>query len=601
MRAPSSGVRVGPCILRSSRALAVAVVVLAIAAESARAAAGSATVDVIEYYNASQDHYFMSSLQADIDALDSGQLKGWARTGRFFEAYPQATTGASPVCRFYMPPAQGDSHFYSASPTECTQTRIKFPKFIEESSAVMYIELPDTTTGACPAGDVAVYRVWDNRVDSNHRYTTDPAVRAQMLAKGWVAEGYGPDQVIMCSPLRTPAALAYVAGSSVKLEQVIGDCDWQHYDWADQMGTCVPTTSQTVTRFDILGNGQGISFESNGKMIFLFGDTISRDPAIVNFHAGDPLAWSNTTDAEAGLLLDFYVNADGSPLFVKPPGIAMGGDDIPNAGISLPDGIYLVCNTGSDPSSPDPQLTDSSVLVRFDEAAKTFTAVRTISPPGGHFIGTSLHASGSNVFMFGAGPYRASDIYLTTTSSANFANGAGTQYFAGLVNGQPTWSNSSSAAVPVVQDNPLAGPPWPNDGPTVGNLSVAQSTDLGLWLMTYDGGRQSEKTRGVYFAYATQPWGPWSAPQLIYNDVRDKGFGVFIHNPNLAPPGDGLNGPTIGSNDPYTTPGGDFAPGIIERFTKVSGNTLSLYYTLSTWNPYTVVKMRSQFTITRAP
>ena len=73
---------------------------------------------------------------------------------------------------------------------------------------------------------------------------------------------------------------------------------------------------------------------------------------------------------------------------------------------------------------------------------------------------------------------------------------------------------------------------------------------------------------------------------------------MYIHNPN-ASPNDGLNGPVIGSNDPFTTPGGDFAPQLVERFTKVTGNTLRIYYLMSTWNPYTVVKMRSSFTIVR--
>ena len=74
--------------------------------------ASAATVQVIEYYNSGQDHYFVSSLQADIQALDSGKFTGWKRTGRSFEAYDAATGNASPVCRFYIPPAQGDSHFY---------------------------------------------------------------------------------------------------------------------------------------------------------------------------------------------------------------------------------------------------------------------------------------------------------------------------------------------------------------------------------------------------------------------------------------------------------------------------------------------------------
>lgn len=79
--------------------------------------------------------------------------------------------------------------------------------------------------------------------------------------------------------------------------------------------------------------------------------------------------------------------------------------------------------------------------------------------------------------------------------------------------------------MPVVQDNPLNGPAWPNDTPTIGNVSVAYSAELGLWLMTYDGGRQTQKTTGFYFTYAAKPWGPWTAPQLIFNDVRDSGLG----------------------------------------------------------------------------
>ena len=395
-------------------------------------------------------------------------------------------------------------------------------------------------------------------------------------------------------------SLVYIPGSSVKLEQVIGDCDWAVKATS---GTCLPTASQTVTRFNILGNGFGYSFEDNGKLLFLFGDTISNNASVVNYHAHDPIASSTGTDPESGLLVNFYTNTDGSPLFMEPPGIAMGADDICNSGITLPDGVYLVCNTNADESLADPHQNAYSVLVRFDEANKTFTAGRTIShAAGGHFVFTSVHALGTDVFMFGMGQYRASDIYLSRTPASGFWSGTGTRYFAGMVEGQPTWTSAESGAVPVVQDNPGGGPAWPNDTPSVGNVSVAYSTDLGLWLMTYDGGRQAAKTTGAYFAYASQPWGPWSTPQLIFNANRDNGRGVFIHDPSVVPdpPGDGLNGPVIGSNDPYTTPGGDFAPLMIERFTRVSGNTLKIYYMMSTWNPYTVVKMRSEFQVAAA-
>jgi hypothetical protein len=45
-----------------------------------------------------------------------------------------------------------------------------------------------------------VYRVFSNRADANHRYTTDRATRERMVAAGWIAEGDGPDAVAMCAP-----------------------------------------------------------------------------------------------------------------------------------------------------------------------------------------------------------------------------------------------------------------------------------------------------------------------------------------------------------------------------------------------------------------
>ena len=158
-----------------------------------------AAVAVVEYYNAQLDHYFVSAQAADIDALDSGRLGGWTRTGLMFMAYPSFVSGASPVCRFYLPPAVGDSHFFSASTAECAEVATRFPAFVLEDPEVMYMALPDPVTGSCAVGAVAVYRFWNARRDSNHRYTTDAPARQQMLASGWVAEGYGPEQVAMCA------------------------------------------------------------------------------------------------------------------------------------------------------------------------------------------------------------------------------------------------------------------------------------------------------------------------------------------------------------------------------------------------------------------
>jgi hypothetical protein len=435
---------------------------------------------------------------------------------------------------------------------------------------------------------------------SHSRHAFAHWIRAALILLGLMRRLSSPDPALAQNQPGT--TLTWATNSSVKLEQLIGDCDWTSLSYAEfesGLRQCAqPTASKTISNFHIMGNGLGYSFEDQGKLTFLFGDTISEDPNTLNYHAADPIAWSTSTNPEAGLILKFFTNQDGTPLFVKPPGIPMGPFDVPNSGIRLSNEVYLVCNTGSDTSLTNLHANDYSVLVRFDEASQTFATNRILSQvnAGGHFVITALHQQGTNVLLYGLGAYRATEIYLAVVPASTFESGAGTHYFAGMTNGQPMWTTIETQAAPVVVDNPLSGPGWPNDNPTVGNVSVSYAAGLQLWLMTYDGGRQSEDTEGVYFCYAAQPWGPWSQPQLIFNAKRDHGFGVFIHNSNYDPPGPA--GPTIGSNDPNTTRGGDFAPQMIERFTTISNSTLLLYYTLSTWNPYTVIKMRSAFTIT---
>jgi len=181
--------------------------IIGLALACAATAVGAQPVTVIEYYNPALDHYFITSLQPDIDALDSGHFFGWSRTGLTFQAFADQASGGpgvNPVCRFYIPPP-ADSHFFSAVPAECAAVLAKIPVdpnysgFVYESPNAFYIAVPDFITGACPAGTIPVYRLWNQRADSNHRYTADPATKALMLAKGYVAEGYGPDAVIMCT------------------------------------------------------------------------------------------------------------------------------------------------------------------------------------------------------------------------------------------------------------------------------------------------------------------------------------------------------------------------------------------------------------------
>jgi len=155
-------------------------------------------VVVVEYYNASLDHYFITHVTAEQSKLDAGSTPTrWTRTGQSFNVYESGGTGISPVCRFYIPPDLGDSHFFGRDTGECDATRASNPSFVLEASAFFHAILP--VAGVCPGGTTAVYRVFSNRPDANHRYTTDRATRDRMVANGWSAEGDGPDRVAMCA------------------------------------------------------------------------------------------------------------------------------------------------------------------------------------------------------------------------------------------------------------------------------------------------------------------------------------------------------------------------------------------------------------------
>jgi hypothetical protein len=178
---------------------------------------------VVEYYYAVFDDYFITANAAEIQGLDNGAHPGWVRTGLTFLAYADpnvAPAGVSPVCRFYLLPEVGDSHFYSADPDDCAATAVKFAgSWVEESPALFYIQLPDRVTGACPANTRPVYRFLNKANQLHHRYTAELDVRNCMYYGSnptsdkfidcgpfigpWLEEGYGnpPNAPVMCSPI----------------------------------------------------------------------------------------------------------------------------------------------------------------------------------------------------------------------------------------------------------------------------------------------------------------------------------------------------------------------------------------------------------------
>jgi uncharacterized protein (DUF1800 family) len=186
---------------------ALAAVALALAGIAARAHAVEPTATVVEFYNSTLKHYFVTADPTEATGIDRGAAgPGWVRTNGRFSAFRNETdaTGLLAVCRFYgsteNDPATGqrrgpNSHFYTSSAQECAQVQ-QDPGWTYEGIA-FYIQ--GTSGAGCAAGSQPVYRSYNNgfaRNDSNHRYTTDASAQARMPA-----QGYSPEGVAMCAPL----------------------------------------------------------------------------------------------------------------------------------------------------------------------------------------------------------------------------------------------------------------------------------------------------------------------------------------------------------------------------------------------------------------
>ena len=161
-------------------------------------------LDAVEFYNAALDHYFVSANPDEIADLDRGVHPGWSRSGLSFKVHAAGKSGGrgAAVCRFYGVPSAGiDSHFYSANQAECEALPTSFGgAWRQESIDVFEVRLPDLRTGACDSGFTPVFRLWNQRSDSNHRFTTDFDVARAMRDRGYFWEGYGGG-VAMCAPL----------------------------------------------------------------------------------------------------------------------------------------------------------------------------------------------------------------------------------------------------------------------------------------------------------------------------------------------------------------------------------------------------------------
>jgi len=347
-------------------------------------------------------------------------------------------------------------------------------------------------------------------------------------------------------------AVEYIPGSSTKVCQLTGDFD---RPWGR------PTLSLTDSRAGVRATDLGSSFEHKGKLCFLFGDTWGRKGD------RDSLACTTSRDPKR-IELEFLKASDGKWLPLSVPGVSLGAFEIPSYGVSIGGAMYVVFTTGHSKE----KVMGRSILAVSEDDGRTFEKLYELSAD--KFINAALWKAGRWLYVFGSGKYRHSSVCLARIPQRDVRRKQMLRYFTGLdEEGAPGWSSREADAITLFQHN------------VVGEFSVAFARPLGCYLMLYN----SRRPRGIVVRSAPEPWGPWSDATVIFNPWRDNGYGRFLHIPA------GYGRATDSFSDPKRSRvwGGEYGPYLMARYITGDAAKCRIYYTMSTWNPYQVVVMRS--------
>lgn len=163
------------------------------------------TMPVVEFVNPLLRQYVLATQAEEINALDSGKVPGWVRSGEQFNAFRSGYVSMSTfdVCRWYARTPVASTHWYFFTNYKCGL--IEFSMYHEslvemvQEDAAAFAGAYVSSEGWCVYGSRPLYALWDGVI--GHRYTPSIAIRNEMVAQGWISEGWGPHGAIACAAL----------------------------------------------------------------------------------------------------------------------------------------------------------------------------------------------------------------------------------------------------------------------------------------------------------------------------------------------------------------------------------------------------------------
>jgi len=434
------------------------------------------------------------------------------------------------------------------------------------------------------------------------------------------------------SETNAPAPVSRI-GNSEKICQLTGDTDWE---------TGQPTAARTLSNFGLDAVDLGYPVEHTGKLILLFGDSWpARHPA---GPAGEippddavGVVVRREPPARDGKCLEMQVHQKPGPTRMFAPAtvtgpipVKQGFFNVPSGGVSVAGSLYafFFTNHCSQPNplkpSPDdpiarphatascPENDDRSsigrgVMAHSNDDGRTFGGA--VPMPAGFVYSTAINSrlqadlpeeQRLGILVFGVPRYRAGVPYLAQAPFETFADPATWRFFTGrAADGQPRWATltewqertgaapSRNARSPIgwkPPGEPEILDPATNAEHCIGEFSVTWNRPLRMWLMLYN------CPGGIEARIAPAPWGPWSTPTNLLGKDEDVGCRLIMIPAGCGNRRDFWPGK---QTDGKHVAGGFYAPYVLNRYTTAAGDSSTIYWLVSSWNPYEVAVMRS--------
>lgn len=385
----------------------------------------------------------------------------------------------------------------------------------------------------------------------------------------------------------------YVPHSTAKVAQITGDWD---------IGWQMLTPTKTGVNHGVYFTDLGIPFKHRGRLGFAFGDTVS---SLAGPASPDFISYTESGSPE-DFALSFLKSEDGSqPHRIDIPGIREADYEVPSSVLSIDDRLHMVFTTGSDGFGPEAKVQmRRSVMAVSDDDGRTWDNLYTLSQADGddftntRFINVAMLRQSAGVevthlpeavrhdpvFVWGTGEYRKSRVYLAVAAADQLDQPGSLHYWVGLGgDGLPQWSSEEADAAPIF------------DADFTGEVSAIYLPQIQRYAITYVIESLDVSERGTFLRFTENPWRGYGAPQKIFDPWRDRGYTEFMHVSDSFGRLDNVHDPGR-----EFTWGGEYGAYLIEPFTRYENGQLDLFYTLSTWNPYQVMLMRSSFGSTDA-